>query len=91
MPLYAFECAGCGPFDVVRSVSDVAVPAHCPHCGDEARRIFTPPGLALLDKPIRAALDTEEKSAHEPEVTTTKRGRPLPHRHGHTPPWVLSH
>ena len=93
MPVYAFKCAECGPFDVVRPASEAAVPANCPQCGGAARRIFTPPGLALLDKPIRTALETEEKSAHEPEVTTTKRGRPLPHLdgHGHTPPWVLSH
>ena len=53
--------------------------------------MFTPPGLALLARPMRRALDLEEKSAHEPEVVTEKRGRPMPHRHAQAPPWVLAH
>ena len=56
-----------------------------------ARRVFTPPGLALLARPVRRALELEEKSAHEPDVVTEKRGRPLPHRHAKAPPWVLAH
>jgi hypothetical protein len=42
-------------------------------------------------KPLRTALDREEKSAHEPEVVSVKAGRPLPHAHAPAPPWVLSH
>jgi hypothetical protein len=53
--------------------------------------VFSPPGLALLARPMRRVLDLEEKSAHEPEVATEKRGRPLGHRHAPTPPWVLEH
>jgi hypothetical protein len=66
-------------------------PGTCPACGVPARRVFTPPGLALLTRPLRRALDLEEKSAHEPSVVTEKRGRPMPHRHGPAPPWMLSH
>ncbi|HEU4658453.1 MAG TPA: zinc ribbon domain-containing protein [Capillimicrobium sp.] len=91
MPLYGFACDRCGPFDVRRSMSEASAPARCPSCGREARRVFTPPGLALLATPVRGALEREERSAHEPEVVTTKRGRPMPHRHGPAPPWVLSH
>ena len=91
MPVYAFACAWCGPFELTRPMAQAAMPAQCPECGEEARRVFSPPGLALLARPMRRALDREEKSAHEPEVTSTKRGRPLPHSHGPAPPWVLSH
>ncbi|HWT24912.1 MAG TPA: FmdB family zinc ribbon protein [Solirubrobacteraceae bacterium] len=91
MPIYAFTCARCGDFDVVRTVADAAAPATCPACGTAARRVFSPPGLRLLAKPLRGALDREEKSAHEPEVARTKQGRPMPHGHSPTPPWVLSH
>jgi hypothetical protein len=72
-------------------MAEAAAPARCPSCGDEARRVFSPPGLALLARPLRTALDAEEKSAHEPGVATRKTGRPLPHRHEPSPPWVLSH
>ena len=97
MPIYAFDCTECGPFEVMRPMADSALPASCPRCANEARRVFSPPGLALLDRPVRTALDREEKSAHEPDVVTRKSGRALHahghHHHGHhaAQPWVLSH
>jgi putative FmdB family regulatory protein len=91
MPIYAFTCAQCGPFDVARGVAEAAAPASCPLCSAMARRVFTPPGLAHLAKPVRGLLDLEERSAHAPDVVAEKRGRPLPHRHEPTPSWVLSH
>jgi len=91
MPIYAFVCAECGSFDVVRRSADAAAPAACPRCGADARRGFTPPGLTLLAKPVRNLLDREEKSAQEPDVVAHKTGRPLPHRHEPSAPWVLSH
>ena len=91
MPIYAFMCAGCGPFDLLRPMAQVGAPARCPGCGGDARRIFTPPGLPVLARPVRGALDMEEKSAHEPAVVTEKRGRPLAHRHAPGPPWTLGH
>ena len=91
MPVYAFTCAGCGLFDVVRPMAQVGAPARCPACGGDARRVFTPPGVTLLARRVHRALDMEEKSAHEPEVVSQKRGRPLPHWHAPTPPWTLGH
>jgi putative FmdB family regulatory protein len=74
MPLYAFDCAGCGPFEL-RLPAGAA--SRCPACGGEARRVFTPPGLARMGRPLRRALDMEERSAHEPAVVTSKHGRPF--------------
>jgi hypothetical protein len=53
--------------------------------------VFTPPGVPLLARPVRRALDLEERSAHEPAVAAAKEGRPLPRPRRRTPPWVLSH
>ena len=80
MPVYAFTCAGCGSFELTRPMEQAAAPAPCPTCGTEARRVVTPPGLAVLARPARRVLDMGEK-----------RGHPLAHRHSPTPPWVLSH
>jgi putative FmdB family regulatory protein len=97
VPIYAFECSRCGPFDLSRPMAQASDPAACPGCSASARRLYTPPGLALLARPVRGALDREEKSAHEPEVVRSKTGRPLPHlqAHGHghlhAPPWAMSH
>jgi putative FmdB family regulatory protein len=91
MPIYAFTCTDCGDFDLTRPMADAGAPATCPACGTMARRVFTPPGLALLAKPVRGLLNREEKSAHEPDVVTYKTGRPMPHTHAPAPPWVLGH
>jgi putative FmdB family regulatory protein len=91
VPIYAFTCAECGPFEIVRGVTDAGAPAACACCGATARRVFTPPNLALLARPMRGALDREERSAHEPDVVTHKTGHPMPHRHAPAPSWVLSH
>jgi putative FmdB family regulatory protein len=74
MPLYAFDCPGCGPFELR---TEVGAAGRCPDCGDEARRVFTAPGLARMARPLRRALELEERSAHEPAVVAQKRGRPL--------------
>lgn len=91
MPIYAYTCERCGAFERWRPVSEATEAAACPGCGERARRLFTPPGLALLPRPLRGALDREEQSAHEPAVTAHKEGQPLPHRHAPTPPWALGH
>ena len=91
MAIYAFTCTRCGPFELMRPMAESAAPARCPSCGAAARRVFTPPGLALLAAPMRRVLDEEHRSAHEPDVVTERRGRPMPHRHEPAPPWVLSH
>jgi putative FmdB family regulatory protein len=91
VPTYTFACAGCGSFDLVRPMAEAGMPGTCPACRAPARRVFTPPGVPLLARPVRRALDLEERSAHEPAVAATKAGRPLPRRHQRTPPWVLSH
>ena len=91
MPLYAFSCATCGGFDMTPPRRRRRRPGGVPDCGRQGRRVFTPPGLARLATPLRGALDREEKSAHAPEVVSQKRGRPMPHAHGASPPWVLSH
>ncbi len=91
MPVYAFTCEGCGPFDLMRPMAESGAPARCPRCGTAAARVFTPPGLALLEAPLRRALDVEDRSAHEPDVVSERSGRSLPHSHEPSPPWVLSH
>ncbi len=85
MPLYAFECRECGPFDAVRPAASAGAVFACPACGGAARRVFTPPGLALLPAGLRRARDREEKSAFQPDVVSTKEGRPMPWagHHGH--------
>jgi putative FmdB family regulatory protein len=90
MPVYVFSCPECGTFELSLPMARAAGAASCPGCAREARRVFTPPSLTRLAKPLRRVLETEEASAHEPRVVTQKSGRPMPQRtHAPTPPWAL--
>jgi putative FmdB family regulatory protein len=93
MPLYAFTCDRCGPFDARRPMAEAGSALACPSCGSPARRSFTPPGLSRMRAPLRDARDREERSAHAPDLVAAPSGGPLPsaHRHAHGPPWALGH
>ena len=75
MPVYAYDCPGCGAFEQRRPAAEAGAAGHCPDCGAAGRRVYSPPGLALLARPLRRALDREERSAHEPAVVTSEAGR----------------
>jgi putative FmdB family regulatory protein len=89
MPVYAFSCQACGLFELSRPMAETGKAARCPNCLREARRVFTPPALTRLARPVRQVLEKEEASAHEPHVVTQKAGRPLPQRRSPAPPWVV--
>ncbi|MGH9101731.1 MAG: FmdB family zinc ribbon protein [Acidimicrobiales bacterium] len=91
MPLYAFACGQCGPFDLRRPASQVGEPAGCPTCQGVGTRIFTPPGVALLTEAARTGRDMEARSAHEPDVVGQPRGAPLRRARTSTPPWAIGH
>ena len=83
MPVYEYTCETCGPFELWLSTVEVSSPRTCPTCDAPARRHFTPPGVARMPAPMRAARDREERSAHAPDVVGAPSGRPLPWRHSH--------
>ncbi len=76
MPIYEYECGGCGMFAELRSVDEREQPAACPQCRRPAQRALSAPQLASLSTAQRRAHAANERSAHEP-----RRGR-QPHRHG---------
>jgi putative FmdB family regulatory protein len=85
MPLYAFDCEACGPFEMRRPAADAAAGGDCPRCGAAGRRVYTPPGVARMPVALRAARDREERSAHAPDVVSAPSpGRPLPWAHDHS-------
>lgn len=83
MPLYAFRCDTCGPFDERRPIARAQDPAVCPTCSAPAPRLFTPPGLYRTSPGLRRALAIEERSGHEPEVVRRPPGG-FPGRPFHT-------
>ena len=75
LPTYAFRCAQCGGFDLVRPMAEAGATAVCPSCGETARRVFVAPALRALDTGVRQALAAGEQSADSPQVVTSVPGR----------------
>ena len=68
MPIYEYDCAGCGDFSVLRPMAERDQPCACPACGAAATRvILSAPGLATLAGSQRRAHETNERSAHAPK------------------------
>ena len=105
MPLYSYDCEGCGPFTDWRPMSEAATPVSCPTCRAPAPRAISAPFFANMDPGTRLAHPRTEKSAHEPRVQTREEGRHSDHRghehphrhgcgghsHGHGRPWMIGH
>jgi putative FmdB family regulatory protein len=70
MPIYDYLCEHCGAFEAMRPMAAAAEPAECV-CGRAAPRVMVQaPGLADMDPARRQAHATNERSAHEPGVST---------------------
>jgi len=71
MPVYDYECPSCGPFAVLRSMSEFELPHDCPGCGSEApRAILVAPAIAGVSRARRIAIETNERSSHEPRKSS---------------------
>ena len=75
MPTYTYRCQRCGGFELVRPMAEAGAPAHCPDCGEAARRVFGAPALRGLDPGVRRAKDAEAGSADAPQVVNSVPGR----------------
>lgn len=75
MPVYDYFCAGCGPFEVFRPMSEFKSPAACPDCGQPAARMIgSAPALSLMSQAVRRAHALNEKSADAPRSTRSGHG-----------------
>ncbi|WP_220211530.1 FmdB family zinc ribbon protein [Reticulibacter mediterranei] len=97
MPLYAFHCEHCGPFECWRSLNDMNTPMVCPQCQTVARRVYTIPGLVKTPPALGRALYRAEKSAYEPEVLRREAATPTEEKPSHViypshgRPWQIGH
>jgi len=98
MPIYEFDCAAHGLFEVTRPIAQVRDPAHCPHCGEQGSRLLSAPNLATGSAISRRAAAVNERSQHEPRVVKREAPkpslepaqRPLHSSHGGYP-WAIGH
>ncbi|NJM36863.1 MAG: zinc ribbon domain-containing protein [Akkermansiaceae bacterium] len=71
MPVYDFTCGDCGDFRMLRTINERNEPASCPLCTRISRRMILAPNLALMNPVVRKASSINEKSRHEPRVSSS--------------------
>ena len=63
MPLYEYECNGCGVrFERLQSINDEPV-KECPECGEEVRRLIHPVGIIFKGKGFYVTDNRKAKSS----------------------------
>lgn len=71
MPVYDYKCIDHGIFSELATVDEAHLPCACPECGVLAARvIMLSPQLLAMDKDTRQAMETNERSRHEPVVSS---------------------
>lgn len=80
MPIYAYLCTQCGPFERIRPMSDSHSPQQCPECDAVSERMLTAVNLNIMAATPRKVHQLNEKSAHEPRVS----GGHAQHGHNHS-------
>lgn len=64
MPVYEYLCEGCGPFTLMRAMSEYELPADCPLCQASAPRVMlTAPYCSTAAPQTRLAQAASERSA----------------------------
>jgi putative FmdB family regulatory protein len=64
VPVYEYLCEGCGPFKLMRSMSEYERPADCPLCQAGAPRVMlTAPYCSTVSPHTRRAQAANERSA----------------------------
>jgi len=71
MPIYNYECEGCGPFTAMQPMARFQDPCACPACGAEAQRtVSSPPAIASIKPGGRTAQEATHPSAAYPQRST---------------------
>lgn len=73
MPFYDYQCESCGTFSLQRSIAKRDHRAGCPVCRRSASRVIAAPNFSLMTSQRRDLHARNEKSRHEPAVTTKHR------------------
>ncbi|HEY9826128.1 MAG TPA: zinc ribbon domain-containing protein [Stenomitos sp.] len=88
MPLYEFRCDTCGVFDAWRTMAECSVPAACPTCSTQSRRIFSAPAVQLSGS-LRFKKESPEPQRVKREADPTSRTKARVHEGGR--PWMIGH
>jgi hypothetical protein len=81
--IYEYRCERDGSVEVTLPIGTAPARIACPHCANEADRVYSAPMVAsFAPRELVAALEHEEKTRTEPDVVTSIPRRP---KHQRTP------
>ena len=94
MPIYEYECASHGSFELELPMRSASSDGRCPECGESSRRLLSVPNVAQLSSGNRKAHAINERSRFEPRMVSRER-RPVSDERqthvGHGRPWSIGH
>jgi putative FmdB family regulatory protein len=98
VPIYEFECADHGLFELTRPMAQVREPAECPECGEHGKRLLSAPNLTTGSLASRRAGAVNERSQNEPRIVRREAPKPtgepvkraVQSAHGGYP-WAIGH
>lgn len=88
MATYQFKCDEHGGIETEVAIGTAPATLSCPHCGQQAHRVFCAPMLSRLSRTVTTAFESAERSGDEPDVVTSvppHTGRPAQQRYTHNP------
>jgi putative FmdB family regulatory protein len=90
MPIYDFQCNSCGEFEAWRTFDELNIPAFCPICETEAKRLFSPPMVNLNSGSLSSLGQQETK---EPRLVKSEKDPSKPRYQSSASgrPWMISH
>src|SRR5919198_5395001 len=99
MPLYEYECARHGVFELARPMAEASLGAPCPECEGLAPRILSVPRVACLPAWQAQAHARNERSRHEPRRSERPATNAASAAHPARPasmaaggrPWAIGH
>jgi putative FmdB family regulatory protein len=105
MPIYEYECAKHGVFELLRGISQAYEPGACPDCSAPSQRLISIPTLSAMARSDVIARDRNERSRYEPRVAKSpgscNHSGPCNHGRKAAPgklkaytgkrPWVIEH
>ena len=87
MPIYEYECQqGCSEtYEVWRTIDNRSTNIECPKCGEDGRRIFSPP--MTLSSSLRLKIENKEPQVIRKEKRNTNNNRL---KNSDSRPWMLN-
>jgi putative FmdB family regulatory protein len=71
MPVYEYDCKKHGVFELIKNVSEVHEAGLCPRCERPGQRLLSLPSLSVMARSEVIARDRNERSRHEPRISST--------------------